>query len=513
MSNKVKGVLKNAFIVAVLTLLSRVLGLVREMLQSRLIGAGVEQSAFTLAFAIPNMMRKLFGEGALTSAFVPIFKSTVEEDGLEAANKLSRAVMTMVLLLLGAIISFSLAGTLTALRFANSYRAKLILELVAILLPYMLAICGAAFGMGVLNALGRFKASGFMPAFLNIVWIFSLFVLLFFPGVSLASRIRFVSAMILLGGFLQMAFMFYCMRRAGVAILPSFSWWKTEKVRLVWRNLGLAAIGTGAVQANYMLDQVLGQMASPWAAGVIGYAERLMDLPLGIIGVAFGTVLLPAFSGFFAHDDLDGAKTVFVSSLRNQILVMLPASVGICVLAPEIVNVIYEGGSFDSISTLRVSRGLFVYSAGLCFFSIHKMLVPWFHAQKNMKTPLRVALLTVCSNAALNIAAVFLLPEEFRHVGLAASTVFCSFLGCACLWCKAVSLTGSFGFFKIRNDIFKMVFCAVVMGLAVHFAGKALETDQELLNLSMLVSLGAFVYGVLIFSFKLASLKSILHKK
>lgn len=512
MSNKVKGVLKNAFVVASLTFLSRILGLVREMLQSRLIGAGVEQSAFTLAFAIPNMMRKLLGEGALTSAFVPIFKSTVEQEGIEAANRLSRAVMTMVLLLLGAIVSLSLAGTLTALQFACSYRLRLILQMVAILLPYMLAICGAAFGMGVLNALNKFKAAGFMPAFLNIVWILTLAILVFFPGTSLSCRIRTVSAVILLGGFLQMIFMFYCMHKAGVNILPTFSWWHSEKVRLVWRNLGLAAIGTGAIQVNYMLDQVLGQIASPWAAGVIGYAERLMDLPLGIIGVAFGTVLLPVFSGLFAHNDVAGAKTVFVSSFRNQFLVMLPASVGMCILAPEIVKVIYEGGSFDAISTVRVARSLFVYSTGLCFFSLHKALIPWFHSQKNMKTPLRVSVACVCVNAVLNIAAVFSLPEEFRHIGLALSTVLCSLIGCVCLWYKAVSSTGAFGFAEIKTDIWKIVISSVIMGAVLCIIKRMLVFDETLLLLLVLVMAGVLLYAILALSFGLVSLKNLMRR-
>ncbi len=159
-----KTILKNAFTVGAFTALSRVLGLAREMLQSRFIGAGVAQSAFTLAFALPNMARKLFGEGALTAAFVPVFRGEVESAGLEKASKLARAVMTTVILALGAttvLIVAGLAGTQAmADRLALSGRVRLTISLVTILAPYMLAICGAAFGMGVLNALGRFKEVG-----------------------------------------------------------------------------------------------------------------------------------------------------------------------------------------------------------------------------------------------------------------------------------------------------------------------------------------------------------------
>ena len=174
------GILKNTFIVGALTALSRVLGLVREMLQSRLVGAGVEQSAFARAFAIPNMARKLFGEGALTAAFVPIFKSEVDAEGIEKASRLARAVMTTVLAMLVALVALS-SGALEAVSFALSSREgadtgriSLTCNLVGTLLPYMVFICGAAFGMGVLNSLGRFKAAGFMPALLNICWISAL---------------------------------------------------------------------------------------------------------------------------------------------------------------------------------------------------------------------------------------------------------------------------------------------------------------------------------------------------
>ena len=166
------GVLRNVFTVSGFTALSRVLGLVREMLQSRVIGAGVEQSAFTLAFSIPNMARKLFGEGALTAAFVPVFKGALARGDVAAARRLARAVLTTVMLALGAAVVLVVAGLgLWSASADLSPRMALTLRLVRILFPYMVFICGAAFGMGVLNALGSFVEGAFMPAFLNLVWI------------------------------------------------------------------------------------------------------------------------------------------------------------------------------------------------------------------------------------------------------------------------------------------------------------------------------------------------------
>lgn len=437
MKNLHSTFLRHVFTVGGFTAFSRVLGLVREMLQSRLIGAGVEQSAFTLAFAIPNMARKLFGEGALTAAFVPVFRGEVERGEVESAKRLARAVMTMVFLILGAVVALAVTGLSVFLNLEPGTwnlelgaRSVLTVKLVRILFPYMIFICGAAFGMGVLNALGRFVEGAFMPAFLNLIWIATLGTLCFFSGLDVPTRVTVVCWAILAGGAAQMAFLFRCMRKRGYGfrfMLPDF---RNERFRLVWQNTAIAAMGAGAVQVNYMLDQVLGQCAAPWAAGVIGYAERLMDLPLGVVGVAFGTVLLPTFSGHFAKGDVEGAKTCLRKSILQMMVLMVPASIVTFFCAPWIVWLIYEGHAFDATATVRVARALSVYGLGLCFFSIQKCLIPFFQAQNDMKTPLRVSMQTIVLNAILNVLAVVFLPIEWRHVGLAASTSICAFVGC-----------------------------------------------------------------------------------
>ena len=522
-----KKTLANVFTVGAFTMLSRVLGLVREMLQSRLIGAGVEQAAFTLAFAIPNMARKLFGEGALTAAFVPVFKGEVEADSLERASRLARAVMTMVLLMLGAIVLLLIGGLEVVVHFRDSLGLKdtprllLTIRLVKTLLPYMIFICGAAFGMGVLNALGRFKASSFMPCLLNFFWIGILAWLAlsgkvheaypdFLPGIftdyRLDQRIHRVAMAILIAGAAQMAFMLWRMHKAGVSPRLSFSGWRDSKVVLVWKNLGIAALGAGAIQINYMLDQLLAQLASDWAAGVIGYAERLMDLPLGVIGVAFGTVLLPTFAGLFAKGDVDGAREALSSSVVSLMFVMLPAAAGLFVLAPEITAVIYQGGAFDSVATVRVSRALAVYAVGLGFFGFQKTMVPWFQAQNDMKTPLRVTVYTVIVNAVLNVLAVWLLPVEWRHVGLALSTVLCAAIGCAILVALARRRNGSLGLRKAFGAIgapgapgplLKMLAASILMGFAVAAAKPLVANGPAIAALAVLIVLGAVVYGVI----------------
>ncbi len=503
---KSHGILKNTFTVGAFTALSRVLGLVREMLQARFIGAGVEQSAFTLAFALPNMARKLFGEGALTAAFVPIFRDEIDKGSMEKAAALARAVMTTVLMMLGAIVLLAMGGLeiFVACReeLELSKRALLTVRLVKTLLPYMIFICGAAFGMGVLNTLGRFKASSFMPCFLNVVWI-SILAWIGFHDAFMGEpyrpdqRIHRIAMAILIAGAVQMLFMFWMMARAGVAPKLRFTGWRDTAVRRVWHNLGIAALGAGAIQINYMLDQVLAQIASPWAAGVIGYAERLMDLPLGVVGVAFGTVLLPTFAGLFAKNDLDGAREALGSSLKSLMFIMLPAAAGLCVLAPEITRVIYEGGDFDALATVRVSRALAVYALGLGFFAFQKTIVPWFQAQSDMKTPLRVSLATVVLNAFLNVLAVFCLPVEWRHVGLAASTVFCALVGCVLLTVAGLRRNGSLGLISSASALARMTAASLAMAASLAALKPLFATLTPVLALAVLIALGALVYGAL----------------
>ena len=513
-----QGILRNTAVVAALTACSRVLGLVREMLQSRLVGAGVEQSAFAVAFAMPNMARRMFGEGALTAAFVPVFRGELEADeSLERARRLARAVMTMTMLMLaaGVLLAWCLIGGAFWAGGGTWLSGKwaLTLEYVRILIPYMLFICAAAFGMGVMNAFGRFAAAALMPSILNVVWIGALTALMILTGggtdaaFSVRRRLVWVCSAILVAGALQMAFMLRAMAKKGITPLPTFRGWRDGSVRLVWRNMAIGCAGAGAVQINYMLDQLLALKASDWAAGAIGYADRLMELPLGIVGTAFGTVLLPTFSGFFAKGDEDGARSAFVSSTRNMLLLVLPAAVALVVLAPEITRLVYHGGKFDDVAVTRVARAVACYSAGLAFFCVQKTLTPWFQAQKDMKTPLKVAVRMVFLNAALNVAAVFCLPEEWRHVGLAASTVACAAISCAWLAGAARRRDGPLGWGRMARPVALMlaaccVMAAALVALRALMAGFAAGgAPREVAAMAAYVACGAAAYFLVMGTF------------
>lgn len=498
---------KNANLVGVLTGLSRVFGLVREMLTSRLIGSGVEQSAFVFAFTIPNLFRKLFGEGALSSAFIPVFKNEQEIDGKSRAEAMARAVSSMVTLLLSVICVLGLLGICCALPYTETGgKANSVLRLTRIMLPYAVLICVAAFAGGILNSFGKFGKAAFAPALLNLVWIATLCGLYFFPELSKYERVRIVAWSVLISGVMQLVYLVRAVHGCGISLRPTFSGWCEENVRLVWRNTFIGAVGMGAGQINLMLDNFLAMWAAPWAPAAISYAERIVYLPLGVVATAFATVLLPSFTAHFAKNDHRGAAATLVESAEDVLLFMMPAALGLMVLAPDITRVIYEGGNFLPEDSVNVSRALMCYAPGLLVFSVNKILTPWFYAKKDVTTPLRVGLWMVGANAFLNIVLVLTLPYEWKHAGIAGSTVICSAISCIVLACKTRDNEGervSFG--SLAGPAVKYLVASLLMCAAVLFFMRLAQPlvsaggKRDIVAVGAAVLLGAVVYGVAVY--------------
>lgn len=498
MSTKSDDVNKNVGLVGALTGLSRVFGLAREMLTSRLIGAGLEQSAFVFAFTIPNLFRKLFGEGALSSAFVPVFREEVEKGRHEEAEKLARAVSSMVFMMLGTIsligilaISFSLP------LFDDGGKVATTLRLTRIMLPYAVMICVAAFAMGVQNSYGRFGRAAFAPAILNIVWILTLVALFFFPELSTYQRVMAVSWAVLLSGLLQMLFLLNAVRRNGMRLRLTFANWGGANVRKVWRNTFIGAVGMGAVQINLVLDNTLALWAAPWAPAAISYAERLVYLPLGVVATAFATVLLPTLSGAFARNDVEGARITLLRSAEDVMMLTIPAAMGLALLSFDITKVVYQGGAFTDVDTVHVSRALMCYAPGLLVFSLNKVFMPWFYAQKDMKTPLFASVCMVGANAFLNIVLVILLPQGWKHAGIAGSTVVCSLGSCCIFAWKAQRVNGNMGYAKLVEPVARILAATLLMGAVVIMTRGQVVARMGEGRIAALVAVGASVAAAL----------------
>ena len=505
---------RNIFKVFSGTMFSRVLGFVREMLQARFIGAGVEQSAFTMAFLVPNLFRRLFGEGALTAAFLPIFKEEVEQKRWKEAQRLANAVFGIVALVLGVFVLLGFLAIGGVFAFWDvSERISDTLRLILTMLPYALFICGAAYGMGILNALNHWKAAAFTPCLLNIVWIAALCGMAFWPDLPVRSRVFLLGFAIFAAGILQLTFVLLRVRATkksdgtGIVLRPSFLGWGDGTTKRVVSKTLQGAIGAGAAQICTAIDQLLAQAATPWAAGVIAFADRLMELPLGLFAVSFTTVLLPTLSGAFGRHAIEEARETFMRAFVGLVKILLPAAVGIAVLAEDLTRAVYEGHLFDETATVRVSRALLCYAPGILFISFTKILTQWFHAQQDIKRPVQINLAMIFVNLLLNCLSVFLLPEEWRHVGIVGSTVLCAALTGLVLFLMARRDSAFPSFRLAARPLGQTIAAAGAMGIVLVAAAPHLrEAVPSFLSQGMLgnfwalglqIGLGASVYGAL----------------
>ncbi|MCE9616410.1 MAG: murein biosynthesis integral membrane protein MurJ [Lentisphaerae bacterium] len=469
--------LRSTAIVGAGTALSRLLGFVREMLMAWLFGTSLAKSAFDVAFRIPNLFRRLFGEGALSAAFIPVFTETLKRDGKEEAGLLVSRVASLLAAVLSVIVGVSILviwGVEQVVPLGE--RSAAVLPLLRIMLPYTLFICLAALSMGVLNSLGYFAVPALAPVILNLVWTGALIWICPRLGGTPAEQITWLAWSILLAGALQLLAQIPVLRRCGIAVRPHLHW-KDVRVQRVLLLMGPAALGLGVYQVNTVIDGVLALFVGSWAPAALTYAERLIYLPLGIIATALGTVLLPAFSQHAAADRHDQIGVTLRHSLRGILLAMTPAAVGLLVLVNPIVRLSYVwgGGKFDALSTLQTSRAVAFYCPGLIVFSIYKVMVPAFYALKDTRNPVRVGLWAVLVNFCLNILFILTWPEGYQHAGLAFATVLASVFNCIVLGRMLQHRIGDPGWRRIGRTGVRALAGSSLMGAAAWYCQRIVE--------------------------------------
>lgn len=421
-------IFRSAGIVSLGTLSSRILGLGREMLMARTFGTTAVGSAFVIAFTLPNLLRRLFGEGALSAAFVPAYIRTRDEEGLPAAGRLVRNLCSLLVGVLGLL---SLAGmglaTLALMRGGFSGEVRLVLLAGRVLLPYMIGICLAAVMMGVLHSHRKFALPAFTPGLLNVIWIAALLAVHPRVGWSLGEKMMAVSWAILVAGFGQFAVQVPAVRRLGLRA-PRNVTPLGPGVRTVLSRMGPAALGAAVTQVNVLIDRTLAFWVAPYGPTALAYSERLIYLPLGLFATALGSILLPEFSGLAHRGERKEIRATLDRGLRGLMFVMVPSAVGLTLLAEPIVALIFQRGEFDAASTLFTARALACYAPGLVVFSAAKVFIPLFHAHGDTQTPVRIGVLAMLANLLLNLLLIFLLPEGWKHAGLALGTVGSSLL-------------------------------------------------------------------------------------
>jgi putative peptidoglycan lipid II flippase len=425
-------VARNAGIISLAVMASRVLGLVRDQVFAALFGAGLQYDAFLTAFRIPNLLRDLFAEGALSAAFVTTFTQTLQSKGREAAIELWNHLATLIILfitfisILAWIYTPSIVGVLAPGFFSVSGKADLTIELTRIMIPFLLLIALAAQTMGMLNAFNVFGVPALASAFFNLGSIIGGLLLGFWLGPALGlSPIAGMAYGTLVGGFLQFAVQWPSLRRRGVGYRPMISL-GDPGVRQIIRLMGPAIIGAAAVQINVFVNTNFASEIIDPATGAVtngpvswlNCAFRFMQFPIGVFGVAIATATLPPLSRSTTNPDYTEFRQTLTHSLALVFLLCIPSSIGLAVLGQPIVALVFEHGKFTGYDTVQTANALAAYSIGLAGYAAVKVLSPAFYALNDARTPMIIGLGSIAVNYVMNS----LLVGPFGHVGLAFST-------------------------------------------------------------------------------------------
>ena len=508
--------------IGILTLISRVLGFVRDMLMARFLGAGFASDAFLIAFRLPNMFRALFAEGAFASAFVPSFNRKVgEDDGrLDRAYLFAEQALAILLpfLILVTGILMILAGPavlvlsggfnqVTPSQFAFAT------ELARITFPYLLFISLVSLLGGILNSLHRFWVNAAAPILLNLTLIVAL---LFFHGPDDYGTARAQAWGVTISGVLQFLWLWLACRQAGVKLrlrMPRLNDDVKQLLRLIWP----AAIGAGAMQINLVVSTMLAaRFLDSGSVSYIYYADRLNQLPVGLVGIGLGTVLLPTISRMLGGGDERGALDFQKKGLQLALFLTLPATAALVIGAEPIVRGLLQYGAFTAGDAVNTAWALAAFSSGLPAYVMIKVLTPGFHARQDMKTPLKFALISV--NLALNLILIW----PLRHVGPPLATAIAAWVNVVLLY-LSLRRRGQFEMDRgLLSHVVRLALAAALMGAALFAATPWIRPflagnfEHRVSGLALLVGGGVIVYAVAVFvtrAYSFAELKAFLRRK
>ncbi|MCF6273630.1 MAG: murein biosynthesis integral membrane protein MurJ [Rhodobacteraceae bacterium] len=482
------------FTVGIWTLASKILGFVRDIMIAGTMGSGPMAQAFLIAFSLPNMFRRFFAEGAFNTAFVPMFSKKVESgEGAQdfASEALSGlASIVLVTVLLGQVFMPFLVLAMAS-GFADDARFALTVNYGRIVFPYILFISLAALLSGVLNALGRFAAAAAAPVLLNIILVAAMYlaaVMGWEIGVALSWGV-------LLAGVAQMALVWWAAKQAGITLLPRRPRLSPEMKRLAIIAFP-AALAGGVVQVNLLVGR---QVASYFDGAVawLSYADRLYQLPLGVVGIAIGVVLLPDLSRKLRAGDDAGGNYSLNRAAEFSFALTLPAAVALVVIPLPLVSVLFERGAFSATDSANTALAVAIYGAGLPSFVLAKVLAPLFFAREDTKTPFRFALVSMVVNAAL---AIGLAP----YIGFLAAAIGTTVAGWSMLlllWIGSRRLGAAAAVdARLKSKAPKIIFSSIIMGAtllaAAYLLGPWLSGGAlRYLALAGLVLVGALSYG------------------
>jgi putative peptidoglycan lipid II flippase len=430
--------------IASLTAISRVFGFVRDMAYSHFFGASALLDAWTIAFKIPNLARRLFGEGAASASFIPVYSQELHSNPAQA-KQLVNTVVTVLFVLLAAIILIGQLGIWSYYKFFSlTSETKLILSLTSVMLPYMLLVCIVAILAGILNVHKHFAAPAAAPIVLNIFIICSIPLTGWVFKLQAREQLFLVAVAVLFAGLTQIAIQIPPLRNSGVSIRPA---WQTqsEAFRKIIILMGPMILGLTATQINTLADDLIAwwfsgsaekgaffillshKIAYPLQRGSVShlyYAQRLYQLPLGIFGISLATAIFPMMSSLSAKKDFAGLAKTVSEGLHTCLFIAIPAAIGLIAIARPLISLAFQHGRFGANDTDMVTWTLLFYALGLCGYFAQQVVTRALYSMQDSKTPMTSALIAVVANVVLNLTLIW----PFGTGGLAAATALCSYL-------------------------------------------------------------------------------------
>ncbi len=452
------------------TIASRFLGFFREILIAGLIGAGPVADAFYAAFRFPNLFRRLFAEGAFNTAFIPLFAKELEEGGKQAAENFAKQVFSVLFILLLILTALAelfmpfLVEWVIAPKFgAGSDKMLLTIELSRLMFPYLLCMSLVAMISGILNAFRHYFIAAFVPVLLNIIMIGVLLTCTYLETGNTAFTGRLMAWGVFVAGFAQLFMVYHALLKTGFALRLTPPKITPSVKRLLILALP-AALAGGVTQINLLVGQIIAS-GQEGAISYLQYADRIYQLPLGVIGIAIGVVLLPELTRDLKSGKAERAVMTQNQSLEFASLLTLPCAAALIVIPTLVTTVLFERGAFDSAATKGVSLALSAFAFGLPAFVLIKVLSPGFFAREDTKTPMVYAII----NAIVNIILSVILFSHFNHVGIAIATSLSAWLNVVLLYNGLKrknywSLTS-----KTILRLFMMLLSSTLMGLALYF--------------------------------------------
>ena len=414
------NLLKSLAAVSSLTMLSRVLGFVRDTIIARTFGAGVASDAFVVAFKLPNLLRRIFAEGAFSQAFVPILAEYKTQQGEEATRTFLAYVAGLLSLVLALVTLLGILAApwvvwISAPGFADEpQRFALTVDLLRVTFPYILLISLSSLAGAVLNTWNRFSVPAFVPTLLNLSMIvFAVWLAPYFHPPIMA-----LGWAVLVGGLAQLLWQLPALRRTGMLVLPRLNLRDTGVWRVL-RQMGPAIFGVSVGQVSLIINTIFASFLVAGSVSWMYYADRLMELPSGVLGVALGTILLPALAKTYASDDREEYSRLLDWGLRLCFLLVLPCTLALALISEPLIVALFQYGKFGAHDSAMTQQALVAYSVGLLALILVKILAPGFYARQNIKTPVRIAIVSLLATQAMN--ALFVFVFDLRHAGLALS--------------------------------------------------------------------------------------------